>query len=381
MAQVIANEIPSWIIDSINKTYTLAYSAIQITDVIMDGVEYFDFTSTASTLTLADAPTLSLRVDYIAGWYSPIPALNMTTLQDMRDTVYDILRETEQDTSSYPLNLVDLFINSAQQTILSWRVVSPLTWAEASGWVLHFLNSDVYYSNVKPSTLTADATIWATTIYADTTGYPTAGYLYLWGQVIPYTGITTTTFTWCTGVLFPYITWTQVSIAFLLPTNFWSVINVIYNNKIKLPAKQYDDIFEDLNSYKGSSYQRVELTSLYESPYRVKPFYSIKDSMYMIIYQLNQSWYPIHLRYERLPTQLILPADEVIIDDDTRAKGTIPYLAVADMMYNRGEERRAGELYNFAIAKIRMMFSWYNDTSFESQNWVQYRTGKGRLNI
>jgi hypothetical protein len=39
-----------------------------------------------------------------------------TTLQNLRDTFYDILRE-EQDVSAYPLSLVDLLLNAAQQKI------------------------------------------------------------------------------------------------------------------------------------------------------------------------------------------------------------------------------------------------------------------------
>jgi len=38
------------------------------------------------------------------------------TLQDLRNTVYSILREDE-DSNAYPLTLVDLAINVAQQDI------------------------------------------------------------------------------------------------------------------------------------------------------------------------------------------------------------------------------------------------------------------------
>ena len=51
------------------------------------------------------------------------------------------------------------------------------------------------------------------------------------------------------------------------------------------------------------------------------------------------------------------------------------------MLFNRGEEQRAGEIYNMALKHIKMMYSWYNDTSFESQNGVNYSMGHGKLNI
>jgi hypothetical protein len=50
----------------------------------------------------------------------------MATLQDLRDIFYAILRE-EEDTSAYPLILVDMLLNTAQKKICAGRVVNPLT--------------------------------------------------------------------------------------------------------------------------------------------------------------------------------------------------------------------------------------------------------------
>lgn len=386
MAQIVSNEIPSGLIDSSNKVYTLANNSLQITNLIVDWVEYFDFVciTGTNTVTLTDAPTLSIRADYIATWYSSTPWANLTTLQDLRDTFYDILRETEQDSSAYPLTLVDLLINAAQQKILAGRVINPINGQEARKGILHFLNQDVYYTNIKSTTTTADLTVWATTIPADPTWYSvTGGKLYLGWQIATYTWIDTVawTFTGVSGIVFAHIAGTQISPAYDLPTDFSTIINVTYNNKIKLPAKQYDDVFEDLNSFKGSNFQRMNVTSMYESPYRVKPFYTIKDSQYLILYQLNDTWYPIHVRYEKTNSQMTTAASTCTIDDDTLARTTIPYLAVAEMMFNRWEEQRAGEIFAFAIAQCKLLYSRYNDTSFESQNWVQYRMWKWKLNI
>lgn len=386
MWQIISNEIPAWVIDGVNKTYTLSSISLQVVSLIVDWVEYFDFVcaENTSTITLQDAPTISIRVDYIATGYSSTPWLNLTTLQDFRNTFYDILRETEQDSSAYPLTLVDLLINAAEQKILTWRVINPITKEEARKWILYFLNQDIYYTNIKSTSLNANTTVWATTLSADPTWYSTTGgKLYIWWQIATYTGIDTVLlqFTWVTGIVFAYPAGTQISPAYELPTDFGSIINIIYNNKIKLPAKQYDDIFEDLNSFKGSNFQRTNITSMYESPYRVKPFYSIKDSTYLILYQLNDNWYPIRVRYEKTHTPMTTAASLSMIDNDTLARTTVPYLAVAEMMFNRWEEQRAWEIFAFAIAQCRLLYSWYNDTSYESQNWVQYRMWKGKLNI
>ena len=49
------------------------------------------------------------------------------TRQDLVDIFYDILREEEQDTSAYPLTLVHLLLDAAQQDLCAGRVVNPLT--------------------------------------------------------------------------------------------------------------------------------------------------------------------------------------------------------------------------------------------------------------
>lgn len=379
MAQIISNEIPSGVIDSSNKVYTLSYNALQITNLIVDWVEYFDFITSNKTLTLTDAPTLSIRADYIGTWYSSVVWANITVLQDLRDIFYDILRETEQDSSAYPLTLVDLLINAAQQKIIAGRIINPINWQEARKWVLPFLNSDVYYSNIKNTTTNTVLTVWATEILSDPTWYSaTGGKLYIWGQIVSYTWIDTVawTFIWVTGVIFTHPAGTQISPAYELPEDFGSIINVIYNNKIKLPAKQYDDIFEEMNSFKGNN-----MANTYENPYGTQPFYTIKDGKYLILYQLNNTGYSIHIRYEQTHSPMIAASSTTMINNDTLARTTIPYLSVAEMMFNRGEEQRAGELYTFAIAQCKLLYSRYNDTSFEKQSGTQYRMGKWKLNI
>lgn len=73
--------------------------------------------------------------------------------------------------------------------------------------------------------------------------------------------------------------------------------------------------------------------------------------------------------------------DNATISNDIYAKTTIPYLAVGEMLYNRGEEARAGELLNFAIGQVREMYAHYNNSMQEKLSGKQYRMAKSRLNI
>jgi hypothetical protein len=113
-----------------------------------------------------------------------------------------------------------------------------------------------------------------------------------------------------------------------MPTDYMSTINLIYNNRLKLPAKQYDDVYEDLNSYKGTIHRRDREQPPYTSPYRVTPFYSIKDSDYLLIYNFTDTGDQILLRYEKLPTTMTATSDTATIDNDDYTQTTIPLIAV-----------------------------------------------------
>jgi hypothetical protein len=200
--------------------------------------------------------------------------------------------------------------------------------------------------------------------------------VYIAGNIVTYTGNTGTTFTGCSGIEFAHLAGTQVSIIFTLPTDFSSVFNVTYANNFKLDPKNYDDIWEDLNSYKGIPKD----INGYRSQSIVRPFYTIINGQYMLIFNRNNTGDQIHFRYEKKATTMVNDSDNATIPEEY-AKSTIPYLAIGEMFYNRGEESRASEIINFSLGQIREMYTYYNNQSYESLNGVQYKIGKSKLNI
>lgn len=312
----------------------------------------------------------------------------MATLQDLRNTFYDILRETQDDgggTSAYPLTLVDLLLNAAQQKIIAGRVINPLTKEEVRKWDIYFLKKEKFYTTVPVVYVSEELSIWDTEIEtSDTTWYPTSWTLFLEGNVIQYTNKTATQFTGVTGIEFAHKGWTQINYMYELPDDYSSIINVIYKNKLQLPAKQFDSIFEDLNAYKGSYKNRAQGINFYDAPHRIPPFYSIKDAKYILIYNFEEQDQMLKVRYERLPNNMEDANDIVDIDNDIYAKTTIPYLAVGEMLFNRWEEERAAQLLNFSMWQIREMYDRYNSTDYEQISGKAYRMGKwsrGWLNI
>jgi len=303
-----------------------------------------------------------------------------TQLSDITDVMLAILREADF-TSAYPQTLMELQANAAQKDICEWRVIHPLTWEEAEAWALHFLNTEVFYTNIAPVTLTTALASWDTEIDAVTTDYPATWNLYIGWQVLPYTGVTGTQFTWVTGVTVDLDAGEQVSIAFALPSDYSDILNVIYKNRYQITGVQYDNIFADLKSYKGrNNYDNNDNLQ----GYGINPFYTIKDAAYLIPFQVNETWAMIKLRYQKEPATMVSTWGSEVdatIDDDTYARMTIAYIAVAMMMFERGEEDRWSAVYNNGIKNVRKMYNYYNNTSFESQSWQQYQIWKGKINI
>ncbi len=299
-----------------------------------------------------------------------------TTLQELRNIWYSILRE-EEDTSAYPLVLMDMLLNSAQNRICNGTLINPLTKEAIRKWKLSFLDTSEFYSNVNVTTLSADTTVWWITLdITDTTDYPNSWKIYIDGNIITYTAKTATQFTGVTGIEFAHKSGSQVSTIFTLPTDFGSMINVTYANSFKLPQKLYDDLFEDLNWVKWQF--RID-TEWYRSRWILKPFYTIIWD-YFLIFNRNNTWDQIHIRYEKKATKLVNTTDTTTIPE-VYAESTIPYLAIGEMLYNRWEESRASEILNFAIWQVKEMYTFYNNANYESINWVQYKTAKSNLNI
>ena len=107
----IANEVPSGTIDGVNTTFTTSKPISIVDEVVVDGAEYFDFSFTrgSTTLTLTDAPTASIRVDY----YDTASFVSATGISqdDLRTDFNRLLKDTS-DVSSELFNLWLNFISN-----------------------------------------------------------------------------------------------------------------------------------------------------------------------------------------------------------------------------------------------------------------------------
>lgn len=302
------------------------------------------------------------------------------TLQNLTDLWYDIL-SSEEDVSSYPLTFMQQLMNSAQYRICNGTVSNPITKEIVTKWVLPFLNTDKYYSNVWSTSLSADTSVWATTLtVSSTTDFSSTGALYIQGNIITYTGKTSTTFTWCSNVLFAFLSGTQVSVAFALPTWYGTPLNMIYNHSKQIDFIEYDRMFEEFNADKWYWFARNSSDQWFTN-YTTRVFYTIKDRAYIIVLGLDTTGQQFRFRYEALPDEMTATTDNASIDIDVYAKSTIPYLAIWELLYNRWEEKRAWEMLNYAIGQIREMYSFYGNSWAETQSGKRVKSDKYRLNI
>lgn len=307
------------------------------------------------------------------------------TLQDLRDIVYAILRE-EEDVSAYPLVFVDQLLNAAQRKICLGRVINPLNRDEVIKGQLPFANATKMYTSIASTTITVDTVAGDTSItVSDTTNYGTTGAIEFAGSVRTYTSKTATTFVGLSPAIdIVYNAGTVVSPAYVLPADYASPLNVTYNNAYELEMKLYDDIFESMKAYKNSTYTpNNNSTFPYNRNNAIPPFCTIYDGKYLIIYNLDKSGDLIRLRYMKKPPVMVAGTDETMIEDETDAKGTIPYLAVGELLYNRGEEARGAELIMLGMAQVRTMYRAANNTTYQDPSGKQYRAGKSgrRTNV
>ena len=303
------------------------------------------------------------------------------TQQDLVDIFYDILREDE-DVTAYPLTLTKLLLDAAQLSYCSGNIENPLTKETARKGKLPFLYKEKFYTNIKSTTLDGDITTSSTTIdLTDASDYPSSWYIEIEWNIIGYTGKSSNQLTWVTGILYDWEDSVRVNPVFELPSDYMSPINLIYNNVAELEQKQYDDIYEDNNSIKWwYDYSNNYNNDSDSNAVYWDVFYTIKDGKYILLYNLNESDTSFKLRYEMIPPAMS-DTQWPIIDNDTYAKFIIPFYAVADMLYNRNEEARAWELYNYAMWKTKESYKFYNKQSNQKISWKQYKSAKSWLNI
>lgn len=173
------------------------------------------------------------------------------TLATIRSTIYDFLREEEQDSSSYSPTFLNTVINATHYRICAGTVVDYSGMA-IKKLKLPFLFKKRVVNNIGSTGLTADTTAGSTSIsVSDTTDYPSSGYLWINDNIISYSGKTSTTFTGIPAsgdysLIGDWESGSRVYPVWALPTDYMNCLNVSYNNAVPMEFVDELEIFSQL---------------------------------------------------------------------------------------------------------------------------------------
>lgn len=214
----IPKEIPSWVIDGINKIFTLLNDVDYITSVYLDGAIYVDFTLSGKVITLSDAPTSTIYVDYYTA-DSIIPIVTNTKLSDVKTKIWRLLW-VQPNSGNFSSEILTEEINDVMSDIWRGNIVNRLTnKIISSGW-MYFQENYYSFRISKKSNITSDVSIGDTSINMPTDGMNAQGWVMIWGDYIQYTSKTDTSIEWVSGITTSHNSGATVIQLYTLPLNY-----------------------------------------------------------------------------------------------------------------------------------------------------------------
>lgn len=299
------------------------------------------------------------------------------TLQDVYNIAYWIVKQPE-NSSAYSTTLLKTFINKAQNDICFGNLTNLQTGEKLPKMSLPFLNDSAFYTTVAKTTVSTIPAIWDSILYAATTWFASSGYLYVKGNILHYTWITATSFigisiTGKTSIKFAFERGTPVIQAYLLPTDFSQAVEMNYNKNQRLVSLDQRDIINE--TWTSYFLQRFFRNDFAADITNTEYYYSIIDATYFIFIGPNVSGRMLRLDYQTKPIQLVNPTDVLTIPDEY-SLNTIPYLAIAEMMFNRWESDEGMKLQNFWYNNAYNMYKYYQSQKTELMFNQRVRTQK-----
>ena len=355
MSQIISNEVPSWTIDGVNKSFSTANTILSVVSLSVDGAEYYWFTFDSQTLTLTDAPTLSIRVDYIATWTNANPALNIVTLTDLLDATYKVLWESSSNTN-YNSDTVTEKINSIVDDVCKWLYIHPQTQQRYTAGDLSFLRRDHFIQCVKPLALGNAITTSSTEIDLTTSSYASSGSVLVWNDIIDYSSKSATHLTSVTGVWISHNAGEKAYQLYSLPSNIslpFTVFRLNSSGNI-----QYEIPYAD---YRYPVVESVYYTILTKSDWtNLLHIVGCSDARVKLVYYANS-------------TDMTTDASTCSIPDDFSIK-IIPNLVAGEILRENEEIEDAISKINKGCAKLDAMYSYYSKMTRRNRERIRVQT-------
>ena len=202
----IPKEVPSWVIDWVNKIFTLLNDVNYIDDIWYDGSITTNFTRVWKIITLSFAPQSSIFVDYVT-WVVPVIVNDDCNLLDIKTKVWALLW-ANSSSINFSDDIVTQEINMRAREIWKGRVINKLNPQQIiRAWFLYFKDKEFVTRIQAWWTINTEVTVWDSNIYMNTNNLLWAGYIELWGDIIKYTWKTDTEISWVSGLTINHLIW------------------------------------------------------------------------------------------------------------------------------------------------------------------------------
>lgn len=116
----------------------------------------------------------------------------------------------------------------------------------------------------------------------------------------------------------------------------------------------------------GQIYNMFNASGYNAGIYQRQYYYSMIRGKYILHLTTNQTGNAIDMEYQMAPTQVANPTDLMTIPD-AYVLTTVPYMAVAEMLSNRGETEEGTRLNHLGFNNIKSMYQFYATQRIEMQ--------------
>lgn len=343
----VVGEVPSGTIDGENTIFTLANLPNMILSVHMDGAIYSSFSKNGSTLTLVDAPFVSLTVTYLVGetvtFTNDVPG---NTFSEIIERVYHILAQ-RSTSSTYPMDTVKDKINSTVLSVCRGIYTDVRDSRKTyQGGSLRFLRGKHLVTRVKDKTANDAASAGDGQIAIDVTDLPTYGDMIVNGNVIHYSTKGTDEISGVTNLLVPVASGDKVKLLYKLPDDADKGFQLTYYDKHTQKESELE--YKD---FKDDYYKRHYWTIIGDETTNAQ-YIDIHGSSDH--YDSGIYWFSYHKK----PTEMTEDADTTILPDYTGVDVIAPIVA-GELLWNTEKSDRANLNLSDAYSKLGDFYDYY----------------------
>lgn len=269
------------------------------------------------------------------------------------------------DSPNFPLSLVQKHINNVVRRITNGRIAS-LTERDSYGndrvyqcGNLSFREKNIFYTNIPTTTLTDWVETSDVTISFDTTNFPTSGAIYVWGEIITYTGKTSSTVTGVSWLLTTHIAWDTVYALYSLPSDITKPFSL---NRIDYDWNRRDIDYQD-SRYPASHFE----------------YFSVVTSNTWVNYILLRSDSTndkLLFTYFAASTDMDEDSDICVIPDEYVE--VVSALTAWELNWKMSETAEAQTQLRKAYAMINEMFGYFNDKIKRTHKTIKARPASFR---